>query len=127
MENVLKQCLYFGPQIAPRDIVPEAYDGSGQDRFLVDEMGCWSPVTEQKNVMKTINGTYEVKDGKLDFKCITQGVTFAEVQAGLRMLRDELNRQLANSVSCPYHKTMGIISAIPVKEGLHETSNNDHA
>jgi len=48
-------------------------------------------------------GTFKVTNGKLDFNCETQGVSFNEVRSGLTKLRDEINRQINNQEKCPHY------------------------
>lgn len=57
--------------------------------------------------MSIFQGNFSVTDGKLDFVCITEGISFEDVRAGLTKLRDEINRQLAEQQKCPfYHSKM---------------------
>lgn len=51
---------------------------------------------------KTFKGTFKIVDDKLDFICVTKGVSFEEVEKGLLKLRDEINRQLENKNKCPF-------------------------
>lgn len=52
---------------------------------------------------RMFQGTFEIEDGKLNFVCRTHGVSFEDVRAGLIILRDEINRQLAEQENCPHY------------------------
>lgn len=68
-----------------------------------------------------IKGTFEVVDGKLNFVCTTNGVSYEEVQEAITKLRDECQRQLDNGIQCPFH---------PLNKHKHEKETlqtNEHA
>lgn len=57
-----------------------------------------------ESTKEVFKGKFKFTDNKLDFTCITKGVSFETVEKGLIKLRDEINRQLQNKDKCPYNK-----------------------
>lgn len=57
--------------------------------------------------MPIFEGTFSVTDGKLDFVCKTEGISFIDVKDGLIKLRDEINRQLSEQQKCPFYTPDG--------------------
>lgn len=58
----------------------------------------------ENNAAPFFKGTFRVINGELDFVCLTNGVPYETVKAGLIKLKDEIERQLANEQKCPYYK-----------------------
>lgn len=49
---------------------------------------------------------YDTDTGKLEFTCHEKNRTFAQVQAALAAMRDELQRQLNDQLKCPYYEKL---------------------
>lgn len=61
-------------------------------------------ISKPRNAERILKGEFSFENGKLDFKCHTQNVEFAEVLQAIIALRNECQRQIDNQHKCPFHK-----------------------
>lgn len=52
---------------------------------------------------KHFKGWFELKNGKIELITENKNVSFEEHEKGLILLRDEINRLLANKQNCPFY------------------------